>query len=82
MFLAGSGTHSSSYLLGNGGSFPLGKHLGSEADGLPPSSAEVKMSGALFLSFCIYSEMLRDIFTFLIYKRQIHAGCKFKNYYL
>jgi hypothetical protein len=58
--------------------FP-GVNVWGEADGLPPSSAEVKngWSSTSFHSVFIQS-MNRDIFTFLIYKRQVHVECKFK----
>jgi hypothetical protein len=38
----GSGAHSASYPMGNGGSFPGVKWQGREADHSPPTSAEVK----------------------------------------
>jgi hypothetical protein len=43
----GSGAHPASYPEGTAGCFPGGQLLGSEADQLPPFSAEVKNSGAI-----------------------------------
>jgi hypothetical protein len=43
----GSGIHPFPYRMGNGASFPGVKRPGREADLSPPSSAEVKMRGAI-----------------------------------
>jgi len=40
--MTGSRTHTASYPMGTGGSYPSGKAEGREADHSPPSNAEVK----------------------------------------
>jgi hypothetical protein len=52
----GCGVHSASYLIGIGGSFPLGvKRTGCEVDHWPESSAEIK-------KMCIYISSLPFVF--------------------
>jgi hypothetical protein len=65
----GFAAHTASYPMGTRGSFPGVKRPGREADHLPPSNAEVKMSGATpllpqyaFMTRCLVKH--RDNFTF------------------